>query len=505
MANNTTGNKIISDMRRIAFVDDLKNSVLKDESLNYPFVVFFGNKDNETNETNVIWKNGSPYGIYKIDDTNNSITVAGNIIRLGIDNGVIGLFVESEIKDWRLAANSEYLLNSPIIYNVNNKIDISFEFLNGDGKKTISTPNIVYVNKDNPESYEDFLTFNYDSSVIGNGTIKLPCIINEDSTNNSIILPLNFSVELENTELNVITANNVTFKRFPQDINLFDSNNLPINSITCKQGQQYTIKYTFDDKYYIASNLAIIPSSRNISYRISSTNNKSGTIKFTPNYIGEESLTISLSYSDSVNGRQVKTLVNKLNINVTESGVNEDVYWLGSLKVFAFEAKRKNVIDETTYNNILNKISESFQNSESSIDIKEIMHFLDSESIDVYNRDIKSAYETGWHLIDNTYTVMDYSNNKYETISVDKEQYNPFGLSEDDYLLVIIPDGYSLYLNMTENGIAQNYVKDLSSFNSSDTINVNNKSYKCYVYKDSLINNNTANKAFINIIKRNNI
>ena len=102
MANNTTGNKIISDMRRIAFVDDLKNSVLQDESLNYPFVVFFGNKDNETNETNVIWKNGSPYGIYKIDDTNNSITVAGNIIRLGIDNGVIGLFVESEIKDWRL-------------------------------------------------------------------------------------------------------------------------------------------------------------------------------------------------------------------------------------------------------------------------------------------------------------------------------------------------------------------------------------------------------------------
>lgn len=496
MANNTTGNKIISDMRRIAFVDDLKNSVLQNESLNYPFVVFFGNKDNETNETNVIWKNGSPYGIYKIDDTNNSITVAGNIIRLGIENGLIGLFVESEIKDWRLASNSEYLLNSPAIYNVNNKIDISFEFLNGDGKKTISTPNIVYVNKDNPESYEEFLTFNYDSSVIGNGTIKLPCIINEDSTNNSIRLTLNFSVELENTELNVISASNVTFRRFPQDINLFDSNNLLINSITCKQGQQYTIKYTFDDKYYIDPNLTIIPSSRNISYRISSTNRKSGTIKFTPNYIGEESLTISLNYSDSINGRQVKTLVNKLSINVIESGINEDVYWIGSLKTFVYEAKQKNVIDETLYNTMLNKISES------PINITEIMSILGSESIDVYNRDIKSAYETGWHLINNTYTVMDYSNNKYETISVNKEQYNPFGLSEDDYLLIIIPDEYSLYLNMTENGIAQNYVEDLNSFNSSDTINVNNKSYKCYVYKDNLINNNTANKAFINIIKK---
>lgn len=500
MANNTTGNKIISDMRRIAFVDDLKNSVLQDESLNYPFVVFFGNKDNETNESNVIWKNGSPYGIYKIDDKANSITVAGNIIRLGIDNGVIGLFVESEIKDWRLASNSEYLLNSPAIYNVNNKIDISFEFLNDDGKKTISTPNIVYVNKDTPESYEDFLTFNYDSSVIGNGTIKLPCIINEDSTNNSIKLTFNFSVELENTELNVISASNVTFRRFPQDINLFDSNNLPINNITCKQGQQYTIKYTFDDKYYIASNLDIIPSSRNISYRVSyasSTNRKSGTITFTPNYIGEESLTISLNYSDSVNGRQVKTLVNKLNINVTESGVNEDVYWIGSLKTFAYEAKQKNVINETTYNTILDKISES------PINITEIMHFLGSEStIDVYNRDIKSAYETGWHLIDNTYTVMDYSNNKYETISSGFDPYNPFNLSTDDYLLIVIPDGYSLYLNMTKNGIAQNYVEDLNNFNSSDTINVNNKSYKCYVYKDSLINNNIANKAFINIIKK---
>lgn len=504
MANNTTGNKIISDMRRIAFVDDLKNSVLQDESLNYPFVVFFGNKDNETNETNVIWKNGSPYGIYKIDDNANSITVAGNIIRLGVENGLIGLFVESEIKDWRLASNSEYLLNSPVIYNVNNKIDISFEFLNGDGKKTISTPNIVYVNKDDPESYEDFLTFNYDSSVIGNGTIKLPCIINEDSTNNSIRLrQLNFSVELENTELNVISASNVTFRRFPQDINLFNSNNLPINNITCKQGQQYTIKYTFDDKYYIASNLDIIPSSRNISYRVSyasSTNRKSGTITFTPNYIGEESLTISLNYSDSVNGRQVKTLVNKLNINVTESGVNEDVYWIGSLKTFAYEAKQKNVIDETTYNTILNKISESFQNSESSIDIKEIMHFLGSESIDVYNKEIKDVYETGWHLIDNTYTVMDYSNNKYETISSGFKPYNPFDLT-DDYLLVVIPDGYSLYLNMTEtkNDIPQKYVEDLNSFNSSDTIYVNNKSYKCYVYKDSLIK---TNKAFINIIKK---
>ena len=497
MANNTTGNKIISDMRRIAFVDDLKNSVLQDESLNYPFVVFFGNKDNETNETNVIWKNGSPYGIYKIDDTNNSITVAGNIIRLGIDNGVIGLFVESEIKDWRLAANSEYLLNSPIIYNVNNKIDISFEFLNEDGKKTISTPNIVYVNKDDPESYEDFLTFNYDSSVIGNGTIKLPCIINEDSTNNSIILPLNFSVELENTELNVITANNVTFRRFPQDINLFDSNNLPINSITCKQGQQCTIKYTFDDKYYISPSLTIIPSSRNISYRISSTNNKSGIITFIPNYIGEESLTISLNYSDSVNGKQVKTLVNKLTINVIESGINEDVYWIGSLKAFAYEAKQKNIIDDLTYDRMLDKISES------PIKIKEIIRFLGSESIDVYNRDIKSAYETGWHLIDNTYTVMDYSNNKYETISTDFNAYDPFNLT-DDYLLVVIPDGYSLYLNITEtrNDIPQNYVEDLNSFNSSDTINVNNKSYKCYVYKDNLINNNTANKAFINIIKK---
>lgn len=499
MANNTTGNKIISDMRRIAFVDDLKNSVLQDESLNYPFVVFFGNKDNETNESNVIWKNGSPYGIYKIDDTNNSITVAGNIIRLGIDNGVIGLFVESEIKDWRLAANSEYLLNSPIIYNVNNKIDISFEFLNEDGKKTISTPNIVYVNKDNTGSYEDFLTFNYDSSVIGNGTIKLPCIINEDSSTNYKTLTLDFSVELENTELNVIRANNVTFRRFPQDINLFDSNNLPINNITCKQGQQCTIKYTFDDKYYISPSLTIIPSSRNISYRISSTNSKSGTIKFTPNYIGEENLTISLNYSDSVNGRQVKTLVNKLTINVIESGINEDVYWIGSLKTFAYEAKQKNVIDDTLYNTMLNKISES------PINITEIMNILGSESIDVYNRDIKNTYETGWHLIDNTYTVMDYSNNKYETISTEFNPYNPFNLSDDDYLLVIIPDGYSLYLNMTENGIAQNYVEDLSNFNSSSTINVNNKSYKCYVYKDNLIINNTANKAFINIIKRNNI
>lgn len=501
MANNTTGNKIISDMRRIAFVDDLKNSVLQDESLNYPFVVFFGNKDNETNETNVIWKNGSPYGIYKID-VNNFIRVAGNIIRLGVDDGVIRLFVESEIKDWRLASNSEYLLNSPIIYNVNNKIDISFEFLNGDGQKTISTPNIVYVNKDDPGSYEDFLTFNYDSSVIGNGTIKLPCIINEDSTNNSSIIlrQLNFSVELENTKLNVISASNVTFRRFPQDINLFDSNNLPINSITCKQGQQCTIKYTFDDKYYIASNLDIIPSSQNISYRVSyasSTNRKSGTITFTPNYIGEESLTISLSYSDSENGRQVKTLVNKLNINVIESGVNEDVYWIGSLKAFALEAKQKNVINDSTYDNMLDKISES------PIKIKEIMRFLGSESIDVYNRDIKSAYETGWHLIDNTYTVMDYNNNKYETISTDFNPDDPFDLT-DDYLLVVIPDRYSLYLNMTEtkNDIPQNYIEDLNSFDSSDTIYVNNKSYKCYVYKDSLINNNTANKAFINIIKK---
>ena len=98
---------------------------------------------------------------------------------------------------------------------------------------------------------------------------------------------------------------------------------------------------------------------------------------------------------------------------------------------------------------------------------------------------------------------MDYSNNKYETISSGFKPYNPFDLT-DDYLLVVIPDGYSLYLNMTEtkNDIPQNYVEDLNSFNSSDTINVNNKSYKCYVYKDSLINNNTANKAFINIIKK---
>lgn len=494
MANNTTGNKIISDMRRIAFVDDLKNSVLQDESLNYPFVVFFGNKDNETNETNVIWKNGSPYGIYKIDDTNNSITVAGNIIRLGIDNGVIGLFVESEIKDWRLAANSEYLLNSPIIYNVNNKIDISFEFLNGDGQKTISTPNIVYVNKDDPGSYEDFLTFNYDSSVIGNGTIKLPCIINEDSpTNYKKIRTLDFSVELENPDPDksyVITANNVTFRRFPQDINLFDSNNLPINSITCKQGQQCTIKYTFDDKYYIDSNLAIIPSSRNISYRISSINSKSGTIKFTPNYIGEESLTISLNYNDSVNGRQVKTLVNKLTINVIESGINEDVYWIGSLKAFVDEAKRKNVIDDTLYNTMLNKISES------PINITEIMNILGSESIDVYNRDIKDVYETGWHLINNTYTVMDYSNNGY----IDYPINNPFNISNNDYLLIIIPNTYSLYVNMTDyiNSRMQGYIDDTNNFNKSAAINVNDKQYNCYIYKDNLV----YNKTFINIIKK---
>ena len=36
------------------------------------------------------------------------------------------------------------------------------------------------------------------------------------------------------------------------------------------------------------------------------------------------------------------------NINVIESGVNEDVYWIGSLKAFALEAKQKNVINDST-------------------------------------------------------------------------------------------------------------------------------------------------------------
>ena len=91
---------------------------------------------------------------------------------------------------------------------------------------------------------------------------------------------------------------------------------------------------------------------------------------------------------------------------------------------------------------------------------------------------------------------MDYSNNGY----IDYPINNPFNISNNDYLLIIIPNTYSLYVNMTDyiNSRMQGYIDDTNNFNKSAAINVNDKQYNCYIYKDNLV----YNKTFINIIKK---